>query len=81
MKITKIIGLSNQNENKGRPSSKSRLWNKKNKKKNITRVNKNSTKNYCKEKIEQGYNKKNYAKLMLNIVKVIDNSTSIGHLA
>jgi hypothetical protein len=80
MKTTKIIGFSNQNKNKGRPSSKSRLWNKKNKNKYMTHTNKNPTKFYCKEKIEQGYNRKMYPKLVLNIIKVMGNSTFTGHL-
>jgi hypothetical protein len=46
---------------------------------------KNPTRFYCKEKtkIEQSYNKKMLPKLMLNILKVTENYTSIipiGHL-
>jgi hypothetical protein len=36
MKTTKILIFPNQNENKGMPGSKSRLWNKKNKNSNTT---------------------------------------------
>jgi hypothetical protein len=49
-KITKTTWFFNQNENKGMLSSKSRSWNKKNKNKNMTCVNKNPTSFYCKEK-------------------------------
>jgi hypothetical protein len=40
--------------------------------------NKNPMKFYCKEeiKIEQGYDKKTYPKLVLNILKVMGNSPS-----
>jgi hypothetical protein len=46
--------------------------------------NNNSIRFYCKEeiKIEQGYDKKTYPKLVLNKLKVMKNSTSIyTHLA
>jgi hypothetical protein len=49
MKTTKITWFFNQNEKKGMFSSKFRSWNKKNKNKNMTCVNKNPTKFYCKE--------------------------------
>ncbi len=46
--------------------------------------NKNSTKFYCRNKIEKGYKKKTYPRPMLNKLKVAINFTlfiTIGHLA
>ncbi len=77
MKTTKTIIFFNQNNNKGMPSSKSRSWNKKNKNKNMTSVNKEPTIFYCKKETEQSYDKKTYLKLVLNKREVIENSTSI----
>jgi hypothetical protein len=77
MNTTKTIRFFNKSENKGRLSIKSKLWNKKNKNKNITNANKNSTRFYYKEETKQSYNKKTYPKLVLNIFKVMKNSTSI----
>jgi hypothetical protein len=77
-----IQDFPNQNENKGKPNPKSRLWNQK-KQKTKTKTqqvqNKNLTRFYCKNeiRIEQCCDKKIYPKLMLNILKVIRNSTSI----
>ncbi len=39
--------------------------------------NKNPARFYCKEIIKQGYDKKNYLRLMLNTLKVMENSTFI----
>jgi hypothetical protein len=79
-KTIKSTRFSNQNENKGRHNSKFKLWNKKNKNKNMTCANQN----FFKKKITKKKFKKNKAmtgkhtkKLMLNILKVINNSTSI----
>jgi peptide methionine sulfoxide reductase MsrA len=66
MNTTKIIRFSNKSENKGMPSSKSKLWNKNNKNKNITNKNKNPTRFYYKEETKQDYNKKTHPKLVLN---------------
>jgi hypothetical protein len=49
MNTTKTVRYFNQNYNKGKLSSKSRSWNKKNKKNNTTNVNKNPKQNYCKK--------------------------------
>ncbi len=63
-KIIKTTWFYNQNENKGKPISKSKSWNKNNK--NTTHANNNPTKFYCKEEMKQGYDKKMYLKLVLN---------------
>jgi peptidyl-tRNA hydrolase len=44
MKTTKSIGFPNQNENKGNPSSKFKLWNNKNKNKIMTCAKQKSNK-------------------------------------
>jgi hypothetical protein len=104
MKTTKFTIFFNQNENKGKLSSKSKLWNKKNEKKKhdmceasiqwptflcnlpslifLTHIT--QAKWGANEILLQGRNKnrtrlrqKKYQKLMLNILKVIWNSTSI----
>jgi hypothetical protein len=49
MKITQITWFFNPNENKGRPSSKSISWNKKDKNQNMTSANKNPIKFYYKK--------------------------------
>ncbi len=59
-KPTKITRFSNQNKKKSKPNLKSKLWNKKNKSKNVTHANKNPRRFYCKEEIEQSYDKKVY---------------------
>jgi hypothetical protein len=43
----------------------------------MTNANNNSTKFYCKEEIEQSYDKKTYPKLVLNKPKVMENFTFI----
>jgi hypothetical protein len=73
MKTTKTIRFFNQNKNKGRLSSKSRSWNKKNKNKNTTSVNNI----LLQKKKEQCYDKKTYPKLVLNKLKIVENSTFI----
>jgi hypothetical protein len=53
MKTTKFIGFPNQNKNKGKPSSKFKLWNNKNKNKNMPCAKQESNKILL-----QGRNKK-----------------------
>jgi len=43
----------------------------------MTSVNKNPIRFYCKEEIEQGYDKKTYPKLVLNKLNVMKFFTSI----
>ncbi len=78
MKTTKSTSFFNQNENKGKPSSKFRSWNKKHKKKWHV-WNKNPIIFYCKEEMKtiQSYDKKMYRKLLLNKLKVMGSSTFI----
>jgi len=76
-KITKIVGGFTQNENKGRLIPNSNHETKQTRIRTWCMQNKNSTKFYCKNKIEQGYNKKTYPRPMLNKLKVVINSTSI----
>ncbi len=74
-----IQDFPNQIENKDKLNTKSKLWNKKTKTKTWQVQNKNSTRFYCKNeiRIEQSCDKKIYPRLMLNILKVIRNSTFI----
>jgi hypothetical protein len=72
----------NQNENKGMFNSKSKSKNKKKKKKKTRSQqvqNKNSIGFYCNDetKTKQGCDKKTYQKLVLNKLKVMENSTFI----
>jgi hypothetical protein len=86
IKTIKFIRFLNQDENKDRPNSKSKSWNKKKRNKTQHVQNKNPTIYYCKEemKTEQGYDKKMYSKLTLNRLKALKFFTSIniliGHL-
>jgi hypothetical protein len=73
-KTTKTTRFSDQNDNKGKPSSKSRSWNKKYK--NTKRAYK-YLQFYYQKKMEQGYDKKTTEKLVLNRLKVMTNFTSI----
>jgi hypothetical protein len=93
MKTTKsTLKVSNPNKNKGmlnfNPNRETRknkgMLNfnpnretRKNKNMNTKCANKNPTRFYYKEEIEQGYDKKSYPKLALNSLKVMKNSISI----
>jgi hypothetical protein len=79
-KQSNLHDFLNQNEKKGKPIFKSRSWNKTIKNKNMTHVKKKSKMKFYYEeemKTEQGYDKKTYSKLVLNILKIIRNSIFI----
>ncbi len=78
-KTTKFTWFPNQDKNKGKPSSKFKLWNKKNKNKNTTCVKQDSNKILLQEgnKNKTRLWQKKIPKLVLNILKVMGNSTFI----
>jgi len=70
-KNSNLQNFLNQNENKGKPISNSKSWNKTNEKKNTTDTNKFFERFYYKEEIKtkQSYDQKMYLKLVFNRLK------------